>query len=474
MSRRLPTGRYLASAVLAVGLGLALVAPAPGLTGRDASVGSDGELYVVREGHYGDLFPDQGLAAPENAALALDRTGPDGVSQRLLVPGTETSDVEDSASVLFEDQSGTLFVLWQTKINVIHSRLNLIGLQNGEWTEPVEISGSPFGWKSAPQLAISRDTYRTPEGDGSLRTWNRTVVHLLWWEESSSGAPLPQYSPVTFLDGEYTGWNPVYALDELLPAGAPNSSTPATLDLPVAEVPQIAAGRDKQSVVLAFVSPSSGELAAVAIDLLPGEISFIADKIRAQIIDLGRDSSGSPPDALAAKVEAEVHGLGTDLGLHPGLTRFLAEEAQEEIATEADPEQPVGNLADRIRAQIIDLGSRMTDGAFERVQGKNAATVLELPTRDGATLEAAGGHHIRVAVTSSRKAPTTGRNDVAIHLSPNGREVLVSWVQDGVVHYRESRGEGWSTARPLRLGADLELPHIREILDRRAEARGVN
>lgn len=456
-------------------LGVALVSPASGLTGRDASVGSEGELYVIQEGLYGDLFPGQGLAAPENAALALDWTGPDGDSERLLVPGTETSDVEDSASVLFEDRSNTLFVLWQTKMNVIHSRLNLIGFREGEWTDPVEISGNPFGWKSSPQLALSRDTYRTPTDDGGLRSWNRSVVHLLWWEEGPSGAPLPQYSPVTFLNGEYTGWNPVYALDELVPSGALGESATPPGDLPVARVPEIATGRDQQGVVVGFVSPTSGELVTLAVDLIPGEVTFIADKIRAQIIDLGREVPPSRQETLISKVKAEVQDLGTSLGLHPGLTRFLADQAEEEIAATVAPDEPVDNLAERIRAQIIDLGARITDGAFDRLHSKSASSVLESspPSRRPA-VEFSGGIHMRFSVASVRPAPASGREDVALHLAPNGREALVSWVQDGVVHYRESFGQDWSTSRRVPSGADMELSQILQILNRRAVARGID
>lgn len=470
MTRRFNTTRRLTSAALALALGVALAPPVCGLTGRDASVGNEGELFVIREGLFGDLFPGQGLAAPENVALALDWTDPDGTSERLLVPGTETSDVEDSASVLFEDRSDTLFVLWQTKMNVIHSRLNLIGFREGEWTDPVEVSGNPFGWKSSPQLAVSRDTYHTPTEEEGLRSWNRTVVHLLWWEEGPSGAPRPHYSPVTFLDGEYTGWNPVHALDELVPSSVLGEPAPPPVDLAVAQVPEIATGRDQQSVVFGFVSPTSGELVTLAVDLIPGEVTFIADKIRAQIIDLGREVPPSRQETLASKVKAEVQDLGTSLGLHPGLTRFLADQAEEEIAAVA-PDEPVSNMAERIRAQIIDLGAQMTEGAFDRLHSKSGPSVLE-PASRGSALEFSGGLHMRFSVASVKPTPATGHEDVALHLAPNGREALVSWVQDGTVHYRESYGREWSTPRPIDFGAKLELARVREVLDRRAAVRG--
>jgi len=463
MSKRRLRRQASSLLVLVLGLGFALTsAHAQGME-KDAAVGSDGVLYLVREGTYGALFPGQGLANPEDSALAVDLVRPDQTRERLLVPGTETAHSEDSSSLLFEDQSDTLFVLWQTKINVIHSRLNLIALRDGEWSEPIEISGSPFGWKSAPQLAVTRDSFRTLESDGSVRRWTRTVVHLLWWEDGASGEPQAHYSPVTLLDGVYTGWNPVYSLDEL----AFSESIPASPNLELAQAPRIEPGRNGQSVVIAFVLPGRGQLVTAAIEVLPGELSFIADRIRNQIIDVGRALMPDQPTALAGKVRNQIIDVGGRLGLHPSVPAYAAHQAVSEILS-SPPEQGLDSLAERVRNQIIDVGARVDDRGLDRASAAQRLEILE--TSNGAETDAPA-NLFRVVEVSARPVPPTGELDNALFLSRNGREVVVSWIADAVVFYRESRGQGWSEARPLRLGNELDLRHAREILERRADER---
>lgn len=478
--------RYLATPLGRIALPAFTLAVALSLTGsvayadpsRPTAVGSDGELFVLRGGAYGDLFPEQGLADPANPALALDQTVSGGDTERFLVPGTETADTEDNASVLFEGESGTLFILWQTKVNVIHSRFNLVGFRNGEWTEGVEISGNPYGWKSPPQLAVARDTFRTRQDDGSLRTWKRTVVHLLWWEDNPSGHPVPYYSPVTFIDGEYTGWNPVHRLDALLPeeiSRTGETSNPGSAV--VAKALTIREGRDAQSAAVGFVDPVSGRLVSLVLELIPGEITFIADEIRAQIDEFGRDLWPDQPEALAAKTRTRVHELGTDLGLHPALTRYLADQAHGDLSG-ADPSEPLNAIADRIRAQIDEFGARITDAGLDRMAEKSTTIprFVDLPAAPSSSVEGDRSivpNKLQLLVASIRSVPVTGREGVSLHLAPNAREALISWLGEDVVHYRESRKEGWSPPRALRLGSDLDLDGAREILEQRAHQRGI-
>lgn len=467
MSLRLRTRIVPTAFLLAMALGLALAGPVAAGPARDVSVGGDGELYVVREGAYGELFPEQGLADPGNSALALDVTRPDASSERFLVPETETAYVDDSASILFEDESETLYLLWQTKINVIHSRLNLIGFREGEWTEPIEISGNPFGWKSSPQLAVTRDTFRTDEPDGSPRTWQRTVVHLIWWEEGAGFEPLVYYSPVVLLDGVYTGWNPVLRLDELEVAAEVDVFS--MLNHPLARVPRIESGRNGQSVAIGFVHPQTGALATVTAEILPGEFGFIADRVRHQIIEIGRESQPDQPGSLAEKVRHQIIEIGNRLGLHPSVPSYAAQLAGSEIEGAAAGEDPV-SLADKVRHQIIEIGARMTDRGYDR--GRTTRKLQVLETQNAEADGVPPPNLIRLILASARPAPATGDGENAMFLSKDGREVVVSWQEEGGgVYYRESRGEGWSGVRSLSLGDDLDRSRALQILEQRADER---
>lgn len=459
------------SGPLALALFLAAAPAAHATQSRDAAVGADGELFIVRAGDYGELFPEGGLADPANPALALEIAYPGRETQVLLVPGTEMGEVEKNASLLFEDETGTLFLLWQTEKNGIHSWLNLIGFHDGDWTEPIEITGSPFGWKSSPQLAITRDTYQTEEDGGGTRTWSRTTLHLLW-SEGGSPAPRILYSPIVLLNGEYLGWNPVYSLDEL--ALAADEPLPTALNLALAEAPRIQPGRNNQSVQIGFVLTPSNQFVTLEIELLPGELGALADAVRAQIVDLGRTGGPDGGDghrAIAGKVRAQIVDLGRKLGLHPGLSTYMAESVGAEIEA-MTPDTPPARIADEVRAQIVDLGSRMTGRGFERRSAAQGVTVLEVSNDPlGEVLHGqAPSNFLRVRQASVRPAPTTGPDDNAVFLSREGG-VIVAWVEDDAVYYRESQGDSWSAPRRLRLDSGLDLDRAWQILERRAEER---
>lgn len=433
---------------------------------RNAAMGAEGEVFSVSAGAYGDLFEGVGLAAPENPALALDVTYPDESRERLLVPGTEASELEKSPSVLFEDESGTLFLLWQTDKNGIHSWLNLVGYRDGEWSEAIEISGSPFGWKSSPQLAVTRDTFETRE-EGEARLWSRTVVHLIWWEYGEIG-PRVLYSPVIFLNGEYAGWNPVYHLDELELATGERPLAGVGLD--IARSPRIRAGRNGQSVTIGFVVAESGELVTVVLELLPGEIGFLAGDVRAQIVDLGRDlPADTPRGEIAGKVRAQIVDLGRKLGLHPGLSAYLAEQVSATVR-DSNPNRPLQSLGDDVRAQIVDLGAHMTENGFDRAGSFEKLQVLEVtgdPAREASA--AAPPNLIRLVRASARLAPQTAEDENALFLSRDGKDAIVAWSNGSFVFYRETTADEWSNVYRLPLGGELDLDRAWEMLERRVE-----
>lgn len=458
------------SLLLATAAFLACTTAAWGAEGRDAAVGAGGELYQVRAGSYGELFPGQGLAAPENAALALEIVRPDRPRELLLVPETAGEDVEDSASVLFEDDSETLYVLWQSKVNTIHSRLNLVGFQGGRWTESIEISGNPFGWKSSPQLAVTRDSFESEVADGGFRTWQRTVLHLIWWEDGPFG-PQVLYTPVVLIDGEYTGWNPVYHLEDLaLAAGSP--LMPSNPEL--ARAPRLEAGVNGQSVVIGFVPAAGGELVTVALELLPGEISALANAIRHQIIDVGRQVKETEGlGGLAGKVRHQIIDVGSRLKLHPGVSSFIAEQVEEHILAQ-HPQRSITAIAGDVRHQIIDVGAHVTDRGFDRLGAASVYRVIELPEGDrtDATGVTAPPDLVRVVQASARQLPETGSEAHTLYLSEDGQSVVVSWNDGKTLLYRESRGAGWSEVRRLRLGGELDLGRAQALLERRADERG--
>ena len=270
-------------------LGLALlVAASPILAeAHDVTLGANGELFRVRSGSYADLFPGSNPAVAANLVLTLDITQLQAggtTTQRLLVPGTGGNDVESSPSLFFEQASNSIFLVWESRINPLHSVLYLTSLSNGEFGDLVQISGDRYSFKSSPQIAVSRDTFELFDADGNSQRHIRTIVETVWWETTGS-EDRAVYAPVILIDGTYLGWNPVFLLDELA-----DSEGPRVVELPTGphlHAPSIHLG-DSGAAVATFVNSETGRLNTVEIDVLPVDLSDIAARVRAKILTYPR------------------------------------------------------------------------------------------------------------------------------------------------------------------------------------------
>ncbi|MGH9360334.1 MAG: hypothetical protein ACRD2T_00345, partial [Thermoanaerobaculia bacterium] len=198
-------------------MAMAAAAAAPALRAeREAALGSNGELYLVRAGSYGELFPRGRATERGNQVLALEVVTPGAPAERLLVPGTEGAEVERLPALVFEDASATVFLVWESQVNYIHPILMLSGLgPNRQWLEPIEIIGNAFADNTSPQLAVTYDTYRDAASAGTEDSRRRTILHLLWGEENGGGLYETFYTPIVLENGSLSGRNPIYRLDEL-------------------------------------------------------------------------------------------------------------------------------------------------------------------------------------------------------------------------------------------------------------------
>jgi len=458
--------RLLVSVVVAAAIAVVFGAP-PARAQTTTTVGAHGELYTVETGAYGDLFPEQSLSAAENPSLALDITEAGGTVDRLLVPGTESEDFEDSASLLFDDQSETLFILWQTKINLIHSKLDLISFHDGSWSPVIEIWGSPFGWKTAPQLAVTRDQFVTETDDGGTRAWARTVVHVIWAEDGTYG-PNILYSPIILLDGEFVGSSQVYSLTDL--AGLDVGVAPGGVATSLAEAPRIQPGRNGQSVVIGFTDAGSGRLVTLELEVLPGEVSFLADRARRQIIGAGARLRVDP-NVFLDELRRQLIGSGRTIDLHPGVAMYAADVACSEVAN-IDPSEDVTQIADQVRQEIIAVGARMTDRGVDRTLAKTGYTVLDVSNENDATSER-GADLIRVSTVSNRPAPQIDdlSAEITLYLSRSGDSVIVAWPEKDRLVYRESHEDGWGDPLELVVGSPgvPSMERAQEMLRQRAE-----
>ena len=457
---------------LVAGLAAAAAVPAAAATSGDTAVlGSQGEIYLAKTGPYGELFPGgTAVKDPTAPVLALDVVQPDGTTQRTLVPDTGGSEVERSASLLYEEDSQTVFVVWESLAN-IHPLIRLASFNGRAWSPSVRVTGNPVAPKTSPQLAITRDSY--PEVvNGEPVTRHRTILHLLWGEESNSGAYDTYYSPVILEDGVFIGWNPIYRLNDLVTTAGPLTSFETSSVL--VQAPAIQKGSDGRTVVVAFASAATRGLATLEIDVLPRELVRLADQTRSTIIDVGFKAN-TPPAVrnLAERARATILESGASF-FHQEVLNALANQVQTDIL--ASNGQGITSIAEGTRSTIIDVGAKFSRrglrGARPTALTATAQdSILEEISNEGPNSTTGESHILHFQVATVRPAPRVGTTAVAMFLSETGENVLVAWQENGKIVYKDSQENAWADPREIRLTPAMTAERAYEMLQQRVRNR---
>jgi hypothetical protein len=470
MNRRILSSSLVAAATLLAGAAPAASDPSPAPPAA-AVLGDEGQLYQVFAGTFGELFPDDATQPADSRVLALDVIAPDGSRERSLVPGTAGPEVDSVPSLVFEDASRRLYTVWESKTTPTISRILLASFGAEGWSEPIEVSGDVSPLKDEPRVLITRDRFSVLSPEGIRTARSRTAIHVVWREEGPGGSGL-FYTPVILERGRYLGWNPVVALSELDPS--PVSAPPAPETAELLSIPELAPGQDLHSAILAFLSPASGRLLTIEIRLFPGELGFLADDFRGQIIDIGNRDRGDFEN-LARRFRGQIIDIGNRL--NRGVLGHFAERSSSALLAlyDAAPDRPLEALADDFRGQIIDIGRELLGGP--RGGDPAASRLIEVapPQGDGTPPADAPGvpHLLGLQTVLDRPIPPLGGVPGRVFVSEDGERVLVGWLERGKVYYTETSseleaGEGpWTEVRHLTLTEQLGAVAAAGILENR-------
>ncbi len=431
-------------------LGLAATALPGRAASRDTALGSSGEVYQVKAGNYGDLFPGSRTVDAGTPVLAIDITRPGAaVPQRVLIPDTLDPAPDTSPSLLYENDSQTVYALWASQVGT-NSVLKLAGFDGTNWSSPIQVVGNPWATKGSPQFAITRETFQDIADDGTTAAKHRTTLHLLWQEEIVGGLPETFYTPVVFVEGVYTGINPVYKLSDYLPEPtAANAAAAPPQQTTLLRAPTIQAGRDQRTVVIAFAAQSMQQLATVEVDVLPEELSRLSEKARSHIIEIG-------------------------VAFHPELVSSIADQVASVIRANGDAEgaaATIEGLAEKARSHIIEIGAKLSGRGLQDGDLTKIVQVDDPSGEDTITPTGQAAYLIQLRLASARTMPRIGPGTVKLFVSEDGSDVLVSWAQTDKVLYRLSKDGGWGDALTLALSPSIDINKAYDILGQRVRNR---
>ncbi len=443
--------RTFRSPILTVALALALVAAASAQQSQIV-VGPDGAVMQLRNGSYGELFPDGGATEPENMVLALDILRSEQ-SERLLVPGTESFSVESSATLLYEKRADVVYLLWEGLFNTIHPFLYLTSFDGEQWADVIEIAGGVFTSKGHPQLVVSRDGVPTKTEAESATSSDRAIMHVVWWEQGAVGS-YKRFAPLVFQDGIFLGWNPLRNLGSF----SLKSGDGVAVDPNIENALCIQVGSKTAAVVIGFLDNETGRLFTLEVETLPRELSQLAERISDLILEIGPESE--TPKDLGVRVRSAVLDMGVEF--HPVSLTYIANQAQVMIAQEEGELSAEGlrDISRKMGAYIIHLGARFKSNGLD---SSEPAEIIEI-----GQISSGGGpyHHLKVSVLSDREPPEVG-GEAMLYLSRSGRDVLAVWDEDDTIRYRESEGDGWGEAQSIELRDGLDRDTVHRILAER-------
>lgn len=443
----------------AAALSAALLLPAAARAGDGtAMLGGNGELYRVRTGTYASLFADAPAGAAGNPVLALD-IEKNGGSRRVLVPGTDGLESERSPALTVDPATNEVYIVWEGQRG-IHSVLDLISYSAEGFGDVFEFSGDPFSIKTNPQLATTLDAYQTLSDDGDVVTAKRTMLHLVWFDDGVLGER-DLYSAIVIEDGSLLRTNTIFDLEEL---AADEATDGAAASAPAALVrkPEVRSGRDGQSVVVGFVGPQGGRLAALELRSVTGELVSFADKARASIIDTGHRNPDASRRALADKARASIIDTGRRL-FRAEVAKFLTDTFLAVISGSTD-EVTLEEAADEARASIIDTGVSLRRGITDRAHSK----VVEI-----AQSETPGSvnHLLDVRRATRRDLPALPDSALRVFLSQSGDNTALAWPVEGAVQYRESAADGWGPVQTLTLSPALGVDDAYALVQQRVSSK---
>lgn len=457
----------------AITLVLCLVVTAPAVAtpagntpiDHDRVVGNRGELLQLRSGTYGELFAEGTEASTDASVLALDVTlGSE--NHRLLVPGTEGFLPETSTRLIHDESSGVSYLLWESLVNGIHPLIHLVAWDGESWSEVREITGSVFSDKGHPQLIVTRDSYDLGEGE----RFDRTVLHVFWWEEGGDGVE-KRYAPVVIENGSFLETQVVRDLSTFFADGSafgpgidPNAEG---LDgvggygWGLEKVVRLQPGPKAEATVLGFLDPRGTTLTSLQIEVLPQELSRLAGQIEAAVDSLPENAA---KPAIEQAIQRTLEEAGGDF--LPGTLEVLLQDL---IATllDHDPAEDARGLREKLGARAVIVGMKMGANGLE---DQRPTRLVEIE-RDGDFI-----HHLEITHVAAWPVPpevVDGEAEgVRLFLSRSGASALVASPSEEGVSYRVTLDDGsWSEPALLTLGEALDLDGAMALLERKALAR---
>ncbi len=472
---RLPDDTGTTRAVVAAFFALLLGSVGPSAADGAPTLGERGDIYQVTVGSYGELFPDGAEVPADAEVLRLEARRGSGTVERYLVPGSEADDSDRTPSLSFDASTGRLHVVWSSDDASTLTRINLASFDGSEWSETIEVSGNIYSTKSAPRLAVTHDRFELAEAS-SERSSTRTVLHVVWSEDTSAGERV-MYAPVVLVDGELAStWRRVHRLNDYVSQNLVDHPFSGAVPASLLATPTVDAASESNAVVIGFADSASGALVQLELAVPAAELAELAERLAdyldsTNLCERIKSEGASAIASVASGARAHIVVFGRRirrqaLGSLADDTRRLLAERAGALCTEGG----LQSVSSGARAHIVVFGARVQEGdLLEKTEAGDSHVLLAAaqPVAHGYVQ-----HLARLQVKSERAVPAIGEGQPTIFVSPTGTGAVVAWENGSSLTYVENDPAtgAWSEPFTLVLGDDLSRSAAYLILRERARS----
>lgn len=184
------------------------------------------------------------LVTPDGTVFTVDNATPSSVTsivatgildmgirngsdvRHIVVPASTTTGYHSGATLAYDADSKTLFVLWIHMMDgMASSELLLAAYRDGKWQPPVAIDRQKYTTRTNLRLGITRRVSQLQE-DGSYAEVPALLLHALWWDDAVKGEQA-RYAMLPIENGAVAQSSiEVHALEEFVPAGDDEFNAP--------------------------------------------------------------------------------------------------------------------------------------------------------------------------------------------------------------------------------------------------------
>jgi len=180
--------RPFATRIAAV-LGLAAVCALFAGARADAAtavLAKDGSLYEVFTTTYGQVISGANPFDAATSVVALRTTLPGQEPTVGIVGGTFNDLRKFGESLEYDDSTKTVFVVYTSlQVQGFFADIHVSMLRDGSWSVGRFLPNPGQYFSVNPRLLVTRQAYKDFDADGEVVTKTRSILSLVWWEESA-------------------------------------------------------------------------------------------------------------------------------------------------------------------------------------------------------------------------------------------------------------------------------------------------